>query len=103
MEDRVGQRLGSVQAFAKAGPGSSQQRDSVLMKDTTPQVPSSPPVQPAVPSKPGISRRTVLVGIAGLVVVGGGTTWLLYSQGHPMPVVSNQTPTPRPTGDIPLL
>ncbi len=44
--------------------------------DTT-RVP--PSTQPAVPLKHGISRRMVLVGLAGLVVVSGGATWLVSS------------------------
>jgi len=48
----------------------------------TPSV--TPSVQPVVPSKRGISRRTVLVGLAGLVVVGSGATWLILSQKPPV-------------------
>ncbi len=70
-----------------------------------------------VAPKRGVSRRTVLLGIAGLVVAGGGLTWLVGSrtfhaspshapspspQASPPPVptlrpTSVPTPTPHPT------
>src|SRR6266480_334137 len=48
----------------------------------------SPPLGPSEASqlhRRGISRRAVLLGLAGLVAVSGGITWLALSQNHPPP------------------
>src|SRR5712691_3218006 len=45
----------------------------------------SPPLGPAEASqmhRRGLSRRAVLLGLAGLVAVSGGITWLVLSQKH---------------------
>ena len=48
----------------------------------------SPPLGPSEASqlhRRGMTRRTVLLGLAGLVAVSGGITWLALSQTHPLP------------------
>src|SRR5439155_27166914 len=52
------------------------------------------------PSKRRISRRTILVGLAGLAVASSGITWLALSQrSH----ISSTTPTPIPVGTTLLI
>lgn len=47
--------------------------------------------------KRGISRRTVLIGLAGVAVAGGGIVWLASSQRPHSSFTSGQTPTPIPS------
>ncbi len=61
---------------AQLAPASLSTTEFPSSLHTSPDVPSiSSSTQPVVPSKRGISRRTVLIGIAGLAVAGGGITW----------------------------
>ena len=76
-------------------------------------IPSDRP-QELQPTQRRISRRTVVAGLAGLVVAGGGLTWLALSQRPQVPSfsassrtvptpTSTPSPTPSPTSSGPPL
>src|SRR5712692_2956241 len=113
------QRFASVQAFANALEQASQPtqvtafsfpRQSPVVSPQSTQgsdatnatiLPSHfPLIEPTVeailqgehqPPKPGLSRRTLLIGLAGLALAGGTLTWFALSRN------AGSTPTPHPT------
>ena len=46
------------------------------------------------PVKRGISRRAVIIGLAGVAAVGGGVAWLAFAQGSQGPQALPATPAP---------
>jgi WD40 repeat protein len=55
------------------------------------------PTAPTVPPRRGISRRAVVLGLAGLAASGGALTWLALNHPPPArPPAARPTPTPTP-------
>jgi len=60
-----------------------------------------PAGQALQPPKPGISRRTAIIGLVGAAAVGGGIVWSVFAQGSQAPQASQGLPaTPVPTPHI---
>ncbi len=71
-------------------PGSARQQQPFTFG------PAGQVLQP--PSKRGISRRAVIIGLVGVAAVGGGIAWSVFSQGSQAPQASQALPaTPPPT------
>jgi eukaryotic-like serine/threonine-protein kinase len=67
----------------------------------TPQIPSLRANSVAQPSKHGVSRRAVILGLAGLVAAASGITWLALSQQHSTVVIGPTPVTTTPAHSTP--
>lgn len=95
-----------AQTIAASGPGEGEINQASIGASTS-QTPITPPlvssggpgagIVSAPPAPSGITRRSVLIGGAALLVGGGVGAWALASRLHSSPSTIVATPKPKPT------
>ena len=75
-------------------------RPPVIATPPSQYIPQPIPLQPAIPYTPkrGVSRRTIILGLAGLVVAGGGIAWFSASHGLVSSPTNNSSASSSPGG-----